>query len=81
MTGEFRCQSCGGKSLVIGKCSACADGALLGIAPPQASEEAWRALIWAFVRWITEGGPEPFAALQAAKRNLRQEVESERARG
>lgn len=37
---------------------------------PQASDEQWRRLIWAFVTWITEGGPEPFAALQAAKREM-----------
>ena len=24
---------------------------------PQASDDQWRALIWAFVRSITEGGP------------------------
>lgn len=35
-----------------------------------ATEPQWRALIWAFVRFITEGGPEPFAALQAAKRDM-----------
>jgi len=42
---------------------------------PEATEDQWRALIWAFVCWITEGGPEPFAALQAAKREM------ERAKG
>ena len=42
---------------------------------PAATDDQWRALIWAFVRFITEGGPEPFAALQAAKREM------ERAKG
>lgn len=29
MTGEFRCQQCGGKSLVVGMCSGCADGEIV----------------------------------------------------
>lgn len=49
-------------------------GAVISPAPA-ATEAQWRALIWAFVCWITEGGPEPFAALQAAKREM------ERAKG
>ena len=43
---------------------------------PTATADQWRALIWAFVVFITEGGPEPFAALQAAKRDMQ-----ERAKG
>lgn len=43
---------------------------------PEATEAQWRALIWAFVVFITEGGPEPFAALMAAKRDIQ-----ERAKG
>jgi hypothetical protein len=42
---------------------------------PQATDEQWRALLWAFVRFITEGGPEAFAALQAAKRKIMEDGE------